>query len=27
MVNYQSSTTGSLWFFNGVIWKQVQFVP
>ena len=27
MVNYQSSTTGSLWFFNGVAWKEVQFVP
>jgi len=27
MVNYQSSTTGSLWFYNGTAWKEVQFVP
>jgi len=27
LINYQSSTTGSLWFFNGAIWKQVQFMP
>lgn len=26
MVNYQSATTGSLYFFDGLAWKQVQFV-
>ncbi len=27
IVNYQASTTGSLYFFNGITWKQIILAP
>jgi len=26
IINYQSETTGSLFFFNGINWKQIMLV-